>query len=616
MEGSREKFILICGPMVLAVLSTCAMARFAHREASCLSLLTSAMGVTLALSIVAVMPYDVWEALASQGHTESHAEGDGTLLLRHSWAAIYWGTACLCYLLVPVLMEYEAAGEFTASARLRTSLRRNAAFYVAYLAIGSLLLVWLFIRGSVQGSLQSYCIAASNAWGLLLLTLLMGFGLVAVPRHFRRLACPKEQLKNLYPLAAAKDEARLSSLFELQDTVGRARAELTAEDRRCGEDVEQRVDAEDPEISPGIRRANELAFAALQHTLHACDQLHWELTCATRPGGGEIAAPGGAAHSGGLAQAYTERMRRFAQLHRELKDAGLDAKRAVCRWENHVQRCIFFEDLEERQFKAAAELLGAPRQRCDSRSCCPRLERAARLCWCRLLALWLRSLRARVLLALSYACGLLSAVIVLGQLTMFHERWSLSLLSFLFRDSRAGSAFTQFLCVVPLSYMTYTAYFSIFRLKVSGWYGIYGNHNTDAGSLLWCASLLVRLAPPLCYHFLLLIRVQGTTFQAFMGQMNVVPVLGDSFNEIFPCLIAVLCCCNFLNLYSRLVQCLSLGVIEFELSAGAEGADPLVEGRQLIERERRRRAEECSSMELPSRSSTPDRLAMPLAAPA
>merc|ERR1719382_971857 len=133
---------------------------------------------------------------------------------------------------------------------------------------------------------------------------------------------------------------------------------------------------------------------------------------------------------------------------------------------------------------------------------------------------------------------------------MFNEgRWRLSLLAYAFRDDH-GPLCTQVLCVVPLAYMTYTAYFSIFSLRVPGWYGLYGNHSTDMGSLLWCASILARLAAPMCYHFLLLIRVRGTTFQSFMGKMNVVP-LGESFNDIFPCFVALFCLFNLLNLYSR-----------------------------------------------------------------
>eukprot|EP00415_Alexandrium_ostenfeldii_P002681 UN2681 len=124
--------------------------------------------------------------------------------------------------------------------------------------------------------------------------------------------------------------------------------------------------------------------------------------------------------------------------------------------------------------------------------------------------LWLGTLRPRVLRIVGGLCGILSAVIVLGQLTMFSSGWSLSLLSLLFQRDH-GFGFTQAFCIVPLTYMVCTAYWSVFRLKVAGWYGLYWNHNTDTGSLLWCASTLARLAAPLCYHFLKLIRVKGAS---------------------------------------------------------------------------------------------------------
>merc|ERR1719215_1069953 len=102
----------------------------------------------------------------------------------------------------------------------------------------------------------------------------------------------------------------------------------------------------------------------------------------------------------------------------------------------------------------------------------------------------------------------------------------------------------------------------------------------------------------------------GTTFQQFMGKMNVVPVLGESFNEIFPCIIALLCVFNLLNLYSRIVSFFSFGLVDFDLAAAGESEDPQAEGQQLIERERRLRAAE-PSVEAPAR----ERLSIPLASP-
>lgn len=308
--------------------------------------------------------------------------------------------------------------------------------------------------------------------------------------------------------------------------------------------------------------------------------------------------------------ADTSAIVQLSHLHGKLRAAGLEARRATHSWHSHVHKCLFFEDIAARQFKSAAELIGGRpcRSAVGRETICNRIWFTASLCQRRFLIVWFRVARTKALKALSAACALLSAIVVLGQLTMFADHWQLSLLSVLFRSDHGP--WTCLFCVVPLGYMAYTAYFTIFRVKIYGWYGLYGNHHTDIASLLWCASLLARLSSPLCYHFLLLIHVHDTSFQAFMGQMNVVPALGTGVNRVFPCFIALLSCCNLFNVHSRAVELLSFGYLESEFASVMEGEDPLGEGRQLIERERRRLVED-ALFEMPSR----ERLAMPLAVP-
>ncbi|CAK0902363.1 unnamed protein product [Prorocentrum cordatum] len=639
-RAGSELEALAGGLAAVALLSGCCLRRYAERGVNRLAFLASVLGATLGLSVIAVVPYDVWAslAIAESQRTGSTSELPAKESIGHCWAAIYWATTLLCYVVCPVLMEFEASGDFTVRAKLRTSLRRNAVYYVCQTVVGAVVLVWLILTGEVQGSLEGFCIAASNAWGLLLLTVLMGYGLVAVPRHMIQLADPAGQLRKLYAQTAARDEARLSCLFELQDLIQQVRAALAMRDQTepCAEELE---------LPEPARSAAQAALGTLHRSLSKCERLYQDLNSSSAP----VAAPGRAATSlpasparavssaeleeggaeeplaggrgaGGGGALLERRLRnaaggleRLAELHRSLKAAGLEARRAACTWESHVHRCMFFEDLEGSQFKAAAELMGCAPRPGLAQGCCSRTCLRLGQCWLSAVALWLRAFRARALRAAGWLCGAISAVIVVGQLTIFRRGWSLSLLSLLFRQD-CGPWWTQAFCIVPLGYMTYTVYFSIFSFRIGGWFGLYTNHSTDTGSLLWCASILARLSAPLCYHFLLLIRVEGTTFQDFMGAMNVVPVLGESVNSYFPLLVAVLCCLNLLNVYARIMQCLSFGTVELDLAAGGDREHPLSEGRQLIERERRRRAEECA-MELKDRSE-PGPLAAPLAAPA
>merc|ERR1719296_207784 len=108
---------------------------------------------------------------------------------------------------------------------------------------------------------------------------------------------------------------------------------------------------------------------------------------------------------------------------------------------------------------------------------------------------------------------------------MFSQSWSFSLLALLFTSSH-GFLVTQALCFVPLGYMVLVAYWSLFRLKIAGLYGLYDGQNTDTGSLLWCASVLTRITAPLCYHFLFLVRVERTAFQELLSEMQQIPIVG------------------------------------------------------------------------------------------
>ncbi|CAJ1409648.1 unnamed protein product [Effrenium voratum] len=420
MYSTWGLLVLTCGPVFAAAVVICFLLRFAEKDASWLSFLTSVAGVTIAISVVAVMPYDVWRAVAVQDAATDP-------LLRRSWAATYWATMLLSYVLCPILMEFESSGDFTVAARLRTSLRRNAVFYAAYGLIMVILLIILIVRGEVQGDVQSWCIAASNAWGIFVLTVLMGFGLVAVPRHFWSLAKPESLLQDLYRNAVVKDEIRLSRLFELQDTVAQARAELASE-----------ADAGD---------VLGAACATLSHMADRCESLHMELSgTRIREKSGGLPRPA----SGNLTLPAPS-LTRFAEVHRSLKAAALEARRASCCFDSHIQRCIFFEDLEQGDHRAAVHMLG----RRMSLGASPTGLKFRRT----VLTFWLRHVRARALMGLGYASTFLSAVVVLGQLTLFADGWHLSLLSLFFRQDY-GPWITQALCVVPLAYMTYTAYFS------------------------------------------------------------------------------------------------------------------------------------------------------------
>lgn len=85
------------------------------------------------------------------------------------------------------------------------------------------------------------------------------------------------------------------------------------------------------------------------------------------------------------------------------------------------------------------------------------------------------------------------------------------------------------MALIPLLYITYNVLYGFFRLDVKGFYGVFPNKNTDASSLLFTSINFSRVSVPLCLNFLKILNVENAAINQAIGDINLVPVLGESF---------------------------------------------------------------------------------------
>ena len=128
-------------------------------------------------------------------------------------------------LVLPILQQYVNAGDFSLLGRLRTAVVRNFVYYTTVGVVAGILLVIIAIRQHLDGSgLVSFAMALSNAWGLLLVVLFLGYGLVEVPRGLWKQADRQAMLRSL--------ESRATHFKDsLDDAVGELDEVLMVSDR-------------------------------------------------------------------------------------------------------------------------------------------------------------------------------------------------------------------------------------------------------------------------------------------------------------------------------------------------------------------------------------------------
>lgn len=136
--------------------------------------------------------------------------------------------------------EYVIAGEFTIKAKLWTCFIQNLIFYVVVGALGLIALIYLWAKGQFDGengSFTGFLIFCTNAYGLILIILFLGFGLVAVPKKYYGMKTFAFRQKFVYFKVYTKEETYHDKRFKLEELAATALAlekkVQSHENKRC-----------------------------------------------------------------------------------------------------------------------------------------------------------------------------------------------------------------------------------------------------------------------------------------------------------------------------------------------------------------------------------------------
>ncbi|VDO62042.1 unnamed protein product, partial [Onchocerca flexuosa] len=125
-------------------------------------------------------------------------------VLLQLWRIVYWTAQILTWLVIvlPLMQSYSNAGDFSALGKLRSAIYNNAIYYGTYFIVFFMILIYAAVKGVVLNAsyyfdyfpgrmrdifrehLKVILISASNTWSLFLLVVLLGYGLIEVPRQF------------------------------------------------------------------------------------------------------------------------------------------------------------------------------------------------------------------------------------------------------------------------------------------------------------------------------------------------------------------------------------------------------------------------------------------------
>lgn len=447
------------------------------------------------LSVVSLVPVDVFTTLAGYGNT------DAILLL---WRISYWSTQILTWAIIPILQNYTLSGDFTIISRLIYSLKRLWKFWaiVLSLSVAGILLAAGVGRLHLS-TLPQLLVTLSNTYGLIAIAALLGYGLVEVPRVLWRRSFPEKRLKwHLHRVGkaairlqeASKElEKVLAVIIITSQQVPRADAAL----RSKADTLIAYVDAISP-VPLSSLTTSKVDIESLEEK---------DLD-------------------------YAGDEKGLAQLRARVKLAIAEFVGSRGEYLSYLNKGMELEALCKSRQLGVYSLSTT-----DSTS-----SKLSSLIWhykC-LVRPYIHKLAALLSAAASATIVWCEATIASGR----HP--DLSPFSLLVHDTSMIDSpwLLQMSVALPLAYVCACTYFSLFKLGSLGPYHMVPSA-TWSWSLLLNGSLLARFAAPLCFNYLHMIRMSDRqkggrkmVFVSLMG-MEDVPLLGAGFNTWFPLVMVV-----------------------------------------------------------------------------
>jgi len=489
------------------------------------------------------------------------------------WLITYWCSFLLAFVVLPITRKSLQSGYFSWRARLWDSIRSSVRTWLILFVVLLVCMIFLAIKTHTSViNVLPLLMAIGNTYGLLLVALLLGYGLVDVPRRLWRHGSAAQELRKCHILANAADEALFEAVWQLQD-------------------LEEEIDSVlEPVIATRSNMVNDLIYQDCLHQLlarrNAAEFVHnAELLSrrASKQASSQKTALMLADSSEGLVldQNFPSTAQ-LATLHKRLKSSHANLRQAQQAWHDLVQTSRHYQAIvsgDQSYFTSKFQFK-----------------------W---YTFWLQPCTR--LLAI---CAATMSLLVLWCETTVALPYNTSPFALILKLLSAHLLGFCLVALIPLLYMSVCVYSSLFKISFFGPYSLRANRQSSGVALIFSSQYLVRMQFPLGYNYLVMLKYDSSasSFFAIMQNMATVPFFGTSFNVYAPLLILTLCGFTLCNGYSKLLHLLGLEH-EDAILQSADVESKVREGQVLLRRHEERSA--ASTALTSTHNSTSTRLVEP-----
>ena len=524
--------------------------------------------------MVILLPYDICITNKQKRKEDlTQAEQDTIEIIKISYQVTYWMTFFITWLIIPLLKNYESSGEFTRWEKFKYSIRSNLILYAIELFICIILFIWAFFK--LKKETISFFVKNiynfSYVLGLSIMLLLLSYSLIKLPKLIYE-KINYENTIQYYEYSAKNINDKLSIVkMELEENGHQLL--VTMEDSK----IMQEMKDDNILTDNKMRLNNDKSIYQYQlYMKEKFDYLHKN---------SKVFNINIKNNSFGSQQEPIKDKKKLVLLFKKIMKEEWDDLRLQCQMQRIYSKWSILKSIlilgKKNKYITNSKYSKLGREKSEKIMYDKPDENFITLNSISSFKIWYYLKPRKIFIfILTIILFLFGGIIFISEISISLP-WNLSFFSLLI-SSVTNVLILHLVLFIQIIYLLGMSMYTLLRLKISGYYGMYPNNQTDGISLMYFVDNINRIIFPLCLNVIMMVNkgdeVNKTILESIFG-INMQNKVFVIFNNYSPLILILCVLINGFNVFLKLGKC--FGIDDFYIESEKRDND-IEEGYNLL----------------------------------
>ena len=524
--------------------------------------------------MVVLLPYDICITnKQKRNETLTEVEEKTSDIIKISYQVAYWMTFFLGWIIIPLLKSYESSGEFTRWDKFKYSIKSNLILYAIELVICLILFIWAYFK--LEKETISFFFKNmynfSYVLGLSIMLLLLSYSLIKLPKLIYE-KINYENTIQYYEYSAKNINDKLSIVkMELEENGHQLL--VTIEDSKIMQEMKEDNILNDNTM---ISNDNKSIYPYQKYMKEKYDYLYQN----SKVFGIEIKK-----NALGSNKEPIKDKKKLVHLMIKIMKEEWDNLRLQCQMQRIYSKWSTLKSIlilgKKNKYIANSNYSKIGKDKSEKIIYEKLDESFVLLNNISSFKVWYYlKVRKFLIFIITIILLVLGGIIFISEISISLP-WNLSIFSILI-SSVTNVLILHLVLFIQIIYLLGMSIYTLLRLKISGYYGMYPSNQTDGISLLYFADFINRIFFPLCLNVIMMVNKgddNTTTILESIFGINMQNKVFVIFNNYSPLILILFVLINGFNVFLKLGKC--FGIDNFYIESKKRDND-IEEGYNLL----------------------------------